>query len=386
MFIHRIKVAGLLSFGPTGIDLPLQGLNVLIGPNGAGKSNLLAVLSLLKAAPDQLAHPIQARGGVKEWLWQGPGSKSRAVVETIVDYPPGPGPLRHLWRIAEHGARLEVTEEQIAFASPAQEDPTNLIYRFQGKRAVLRARQKQQRPWQWRREELKPEESILSQVRGPATYPALRWLQSQYRQMALYRDTNLATALRQAQSSRGLDSFLSETGENAALVFNSMRLQTRSELLPALSALYPNIQGLHIKIVDGRLLFLLEEGSGIQVPATHLGDGTLHYLCLLLVLLHPNPPPLIALEEPETGLHPDVIPELADLLVRASQRTQLIVTTYSPMLIDALSDHAASVVVCTREEGQSRFERLDAEDLKAWLHEYSLGDLWNMGKIGGNRW
>ncbi len=174
MFIHRIKVAGLLSFGPTGIDLPLQGLNVLIGPNGAGKSNLLAVLSLLKAAPDQLAHPIQARGGVKEWLWQGPGSKSRAVVETIVDYPPGPGPLRHLWRIAEHGARLEVTEEQIAFASPAQEDPTNLIYRFQGKRAVLRARQKQQRPWQWRREELKPEESILSQVRGPATYPALR--------------------------------------------------------------------------------------------------------------------------------------------------------------------------------------------------------------------
>ncbi len=204
--------------------------------------------------------------------------------------------------------------------------------------------------------------------------------------MALYRDTNLATALRQAQSSRGLDSFLSETGENAALVFNSMRLQTRSELLPALSALYPNIQGLHIKIVDGRLLFLLEEGSGIQVPATHLGDGTLHYLCLLLVLLHPNPPPLIALEEPETGLHPDVIPELADLLVRASQRTQLIVTTYSPMLIDALSDHAASVVVCTREEGQSRFERLDAEDLKAWLHEYSLGDLWNMGKIGGNRW
>lgn len=72
MLIHRLKVAGLLSFGPEGIDLPLQPLNVLIGPNGSGKSNLLEVLALLRASPNDLPAPIKAMGGVEEWLWKAP--------------------------------------------------------------------------------------------------------------------------------------------------------------------------------------------------------------------------------------------------------------------------------------------------------------------------
>ncbi len=386
MLIQRIRVTGLLSFGPEGIDLPLQGLNVLIGANSAGKSNFLSVLALLQATPTHLAHPIKERGGVSEWLWKGSGSEHQATVETLIDYPSGPRPLQHMWRITEHGSRLEVMEERIAFESPAKDDSSDLIYRFQGRQALLRQRQKKQRPLHFRREELSPEESILSQVRGPAIHPALRWLQSQYRQIVLYQDKGFATTLRQAQSRMGSDTFLTETGNNAAQVFSSMRMQVGHEFLGALQDLYPNIQDIHIKLVDGKLLFLIEEGPGTQIPATHLSDGTLRYICMLLVLMHPNPPPLVAIEEPETGFHPDVIPELAVLLVRASQRTQLIVTTYSHMLIDALSDHASSVVVCTREEGQSRFERLDADALRTWLYEYSLGDLWSMGQIGGNRW
>ena len=71
MLIRRLKVGGLLSFGPQGIDLPLEQLNVLIGPNGSGKSNLLEVLALLKASPTNLPEPVKEMGGVKEWLWKG---------------------------------------------------------------------------------------------------------------------------------------------------------------------------------------------------------------------------------------------------------------------------------------------------------------------------
>ena len=86
------------------------------------------------------------------------------------------------------------------------------------------------------------------------------------------------------------------------------------------------------------------------------------------------------------GLHPDIMPHIAELLVHASARTQLVVTTHSRMLVDALTDRPESVVVCSKVGGESRLERLDTEPLKAWLNKYTLGELWSKGELGGNRW
>ena len=72
MLLHRLKVSGLLSFGPKGVDLPMEPLNVLIGPNGSGKSNFLEAMALLQAAPRDISEPISRMGGVREWLWKGP--------------------------------------------------------------------------------------------------------------------------------------------------------------------------------------------------------------------------------------------------------------------------------------------------------------------------
>ena len=115
-------------------------------------------------------------------------------------------------------------------------------------------------------------------------------------------------------------------------------------------------------------------------------DGTLRYLSLLAVLLDPDPPPWIGIEEPELGLHPDIVFELANLLVKASQRTQLVVTTHSHTLVDALTDHPTSVVACGKHEGQTWFKRVTPGVAEAWLNDNSLGQVWSMGGIGGNRW
>src|SRR5712692_5077744 len=106
MLIRRLRVSGLLSFGPQGIDLPMEPLNVLIGPNGSGKSNLLEVLALLRASPTNLAAPVKM-GGVWEWLWKGQESPHEASIEAIVDYPQGNQHLRHALKIVEHGGRFE---------------------------------------------------------------------------------------------------------------------------------------------------------------------------------------------------------------------------------------------------------------------------------------
>ena len=122
-------------------------------------------------------------------------------------------------------------------------------------------------------------------------------------------------------------------------------------------------------------------------PSNRLSDGTLKFLCLLAVLLNPQPPPLICIEEPELGLHPDALSLVAEALAEASERTQLIVTTHSPALVDAFSGRPEAVVVCERvSHGASELRRLSRKQLDIWLERYSLGELWRKGEIGGNRW
>ncbi len=145
------------------------------------------------------------------------------------------------------------------------------------------------------------------------------------------------------------------------------------------------IDDVSVKVYGGTAqIFLHERGLRQPIPATRLSDGTLHYLCLLAILCHPEPPPVVCLEEPEIGLHPDVMPTLAELLLQASERTQLIVTTHSADLVSELSHVPEAVVVCERDDEGSCMQRLDAAELKEWLDRYTLGDLWRMGEIGGN--
>jgi len=105
----------------------------------------------------------------------------------------------------------------------------------------------------------------------------------------------------------------------------------RARLIEALKKLYDGIDDFDVQVEGGTVQVFFHE-DGITVPATRLSDGTLRYLCLLAILCHPNPPPLMCIEEPELGLHPDILPTLADLIRKASERCQLIVTTHSDIL------------------------------------------------------
>ena len=122
------------------------------------------------------------------------------------------------------------------------------------------------------------------------------------------------------------------------------------------------------------------------MPATRLSDGTIRFICLLAILCHPKPPALICIEEPELGMHPDIIPTLAKLLIEASEKTQLIVTTHSDILVNELNIMPDAILVCEKENGATTIQNLDPALLKEWLKEYSLGELWLKGEIGGMRW
>jgi predicted ATPase len=179
---------------------------------------------------------------------------------------------------------------------------------------------------------------------------------------------------------------LLEDGSNLGLVLNNLQYQIGSRaIIEKLKTVYQEAEELSVKIYGGTVqIFIREEGLIQPIPATRLSDGTLRYLFLLALLLDPTPPPLICIEEPEIGLHPDMMSTIADLLVEASERTQLIVTTHSEALVSSLPPE--SVLVCERDYQGTHLRRLNPERLQKWLENYSLGELWSMGEIGGTRW
>ena len=393
MLIHRLDARGLLSFGTQGIDLDLRPLNVLIGPNGSGKSNLLETITLLKAAPGDLAGAI-TRGGnaVRDWIWSGEPKVSEAAIEAILDNPKSSQHLRHELKFAARGQRFEVTEEHITNEHAHGGFPTPyLYYENAGGRATINyldtAGENTKRNLRF--ETVDSEQSILAQRKDPDHYPVLTHLGEVLSRIRFYREWEFGrdTVLRAPQKTDRSNDFLREDAKNLGLVLNSLRRspKVKTRLIEFLRRLYDGITDFEVIIEANTVQVFFHEGN-IEVPATRLSDGTLRYLCLLAILCHPTPPPLVCIEEPELGLHPDVLPTLSELLLEASERSQLIVTTHSEVLVDALTDHPECIVVCEKRDGQTKMRRLQANELTDWLKRYGLGDLWRRGEIGGNRW
>jgi predicted ATPase len=120
-----------------------------------------------------------------------------------------------------------------------------------------------------------------------------------------------------------------------------------------------------------------------EQSAADLSDGTLRFLFLLTVLASPSPPPLIAIDEPETGLHPSMLPIIAEYAVDAAMRTQVIFTTHSPQFLDAFVDTKPTTTVAKWENGETTLKVLADEQLDYWLKEYSLGALFKSGELEG---
>jgi len=124
-----------------------------------------------------------------------------------------------------------------------------------------------------------------------------------------------------------------------------------------------------------------QKGSDFPFQPNQLSDGTIRFICLTTSLLQPDPPATVVIDEPELGLHPYAISMLADLIRSASERTQVIISTQSPTLLDYFDP--GQIVVVNRREGRSSFERLDEGSLASWMEDYSVGELWQKNVVQG---
>jgi len=407
--IKRLHVRHLLSFGEEGIDLELGPLNVLIGPNGSGKSNLIETIGLLQNTPKDLGEPIREGGGISEWLWKGSVSKAPvAEIEALVNlsypmersgfrFPSSQAPsvisvirsIRYSLSFTKANFQLDVVNERIEseVPSPGHERPY-LYFGYENGRPMLNVGGN---PRFLRRAEINPQQSVLSQRKDPEQYPEVSYLGQLFALIRLYRDWEFGI---NARSREGCTpdvkvDFLEEDASNFALVVHTLRNnpRVREELIRYMKMFYESATDVHGAVREGgRVEIFLEEVGRFTTPAIRLSDGTLRWIALLTILLHPDPPRVVCIEEPELGLHPDMIRPLAQLLIEASKRMQLIVTTHSDDLIDGLTEVPEAVIVCEKRGASTTVQRLDRPRLTAWLEQYTLGQLWRTGEIGGNRW
>ena len=387
VLLRRIALQNLLSFGPDETMLELGPLNLVIGPNGSGKSNLIAAIGLLQAAPRDLAAPIGEGGGIGGWLHERSSVRTGSI-NAVVDLPGRSGALHYCLSVEEQLHRFRVRMESVADVEPANgqgsgrahyvySDGTGTLVPRNGAKRLLAV------------EDVDPRQSVFSQLKDPQTFPEITDLGKSFGRIRIYRERPFGRRipLRLPQPADLPNRILAEDTSNLGLVLNRLRLTppVKKRLLDAARKLYAGITDFDVIVEGGTVQVFLEE-DGITVPAVRLSDGTLHYLCLLAILCHDDPPPLVCIEEPELGLHPDIMPTLAALLREASTRCQLLVTTHSDVLVDAFTDEPERVIICEKHEGRTALRRLNQNDLARWLARYSLGELWMKGEIGGSRW
>lgn len=408
-FLKSIRPVNLLSFGPNTPEIELRPLNILIGPNGSGKSNLIEIIRLLHYLPDKDPWSVvMETGGVNEWIWKGPkGSDSRSTLRadfSLGDITGGhsasnPRLFDLTIALDKFDSSFRVNSETLGTTS--DEGGRNTLFSWfersgsQGE-IHLRFGRADGGPIRF---DLNLDRSVLSQLTSPQlqafgigqalpeVFEIVDFLQSLdfHQDWEFGADLTVRDPIPVGQPIERLE----ENGYNLAQMLAYYRDYNRpiyARCRELMKRFYEPFEDLDVRLIGTHLQVAIQEEGGFSTPAYRLSDGTLRWLALLVILLNPTPAPVTCIDEPELGLHPDMISILADLLVEASEKTQLIVTTHSSALVDAFSDSPESICICEKFEGATQIRRLNSERLAIWLKDYSLGHLWASGEIGGNRW
>lgn len=364
--------------------MPLGALNLITGANGSGKSNLYRALRLLaEAAQGGIVSSLAREGGFGSTLWAGPENISRAMKKGTVRVEGGPRqePINlKLGFLAEDvGYSIELGRPQqpppgfsgdpeikleAVWGAPTLR-PSSLLAERRGPHVKLRD---DADGWKTIGKHLSGFESMLSTMSDPERAPELLSLREEVRSWRFYdhfRADSDAPA-RQAQIGT-LTPVLSHDGRDLAAAIQTIRAIGDGAALDA--AVNDAFPGARVDVECGDRFTMTFEQHGLLRPlsAAELSDGTLRYLLWIAALLTPRPPSLMILNEPETSLHPDLLPALARLIEKASKRTQVWVVSHASRMIAALKEaKGCNAITLTKELGQTEIEGQGLLDAPPW--------------------
>ncbi|MFA6921457.1 MAG: AAA family ATPase [Gallionella sp.] len=367
-------------------------LNVIIGPNGTGKSNLLRFLELISvSAQGKLGKYVQSLGGMDPIVWDGESTSIKFTMETK---PAGHrlDPEQYELELVRLGAgsSYRIENERLINSHKHRKGAENKPFNFLERRIrTAFIFEENSHTFISAEEYVSDEESLLSVASGPFTINRfIPPFQKELASIAVYRDlnTNTDAPIRQSAISR-MEKRVDPDGQNLISVMHTLYTGDRdfkNDINSAMRAAFGDDfeELIFPPAADQRIQLRIRWKSlRREQSASDLSDGTLRFLFLLTVLASPSLAPVIAIDEPETGLHPSMLPLIAEYAVEASKRSQIILTTHSPQFLDAFEETRPTTTVAKWVNGETTLQTLRDEDLDYWLKEYSLGNLFRSGEL-----
>ncbi|MDR3613308.1 MAG: AAA family ATPase [Candidatus Obscuribacterales bacterium] len=376
MALKDFKISGYRSIRD--VWLKLKQINMIVGPNGSGKSNLYRALYLTScAAAGRLASSIVEEGGMESILWA--GARSRKEME----HAPR---VRFSIRVNDYEYNLALGRADDIRPPFFHDDPlikVEDLFRIKnGHRTTLLRRRNlrisakdakgNDSEYTLR---MSDNESVLSGLREPLTYPELTMFRQEFLDWRFYHHfrTDQESPLRRPQRSL-MTPIMAHNGKDlvpalATIIYSS----NPTKFLNALEEAFPGAEvSIQTKGPASATLKMKFPGVSKIFDTSELSDGTLQYLCLLAALLSERPPAFLAINEPETSLHPRLYEPLARLIVNASHQSQLWITTHSQELADHVLDMTGySPLELEKIDGETRLKgvRLGEHNSKEYLDE-----------------
>lgn len=367
MPIDRVNIKNFKSIRDSG-DIYIRPINILIGPNGVGKSNFINFFKLLNSIYKKRLKFYTAENGYENRILYFGRKRSKSLEGSIV-FKPENGNTNNRYNF-----KLLPLIQDSGFYFEEDLGGYNIFANGYGEK--------------WDYINLGGEGKEESELRNN-TADRADFLCDYFEDFNVFHfhDTSSGSPLKQANNTRDYD-YLKEDGTNLAAFLYKIK-ETNPKHFKVIEytvrSVAPFFERFDLKpdAKNPEMIFLnwLEKGSDDYFNAHNLSDGTLRFIALSTLLLQPKLPKTIILDEPELGLHPFAIAKLAGMIKKASVQSQIILSTQSVNLVDHFS--ANDIIVVNREDNQTVFKRQSEENLKVWLEEYSIGELWEKNVIGG---
>ncbi len=425
--IKSIRLKNFFSFKDEKIDFTIN-TNLLIGINGSGKSNLLKALKILKeGVNNKLENLILYKwGGFDNISFSGnteneeiqkegnPFNKyNTGEIETItLEYEFDKKILNYdfiksniFYKIIIYKVRGQsnylIMEYMYADVGEIKNFP---IINFQaGKGNVFTTGNKEvlkkylntdnERAWflRYENEQLNPKELVLGQLNDPIINPVQFGIKKILNEIIVYDnfDTGFNSQMRKSIIATSENKLL-PNGSNLVQVLNTIKItdgRSFNKIIEKLQEVNPYFIGIDYNILGGGTIELLlnEEFLNKPVHISNISDGTLKYLCLLSIFYNPKRGTIICIDEPETGLHPDMIVGISEAIKETSGDTLYIISTHSDNLLNQFDLN--NIFIFEKDENnQTKVNKYNEDDFKDWYEEFFAGKMWRSGDIGGNRW
>lgn len=401
--IKSIRLTNFFSFKDEKIDFHPE-VNLMVGVNGSGKSNLIKAIRLLKTAADgngtNLPELIVGKwGGFENVIWKGREANvdtdsfhlefvfDREALNKFGSFAFEEDVVFELAFIRKRGLDNYYISESIGMVSGF-----SFLEGINGAGQITEWEQNgTHKPAVASFDPVFSGLSLITDLDKERYMPLIQLKRAIF-EIAIYNDfdTSENSAIRRAISATSSHRRLLGSGDNLAQMLNTINIKYKSAfkaILGKLKDVNEHFSGIDFHFLgSGTLEMLLDEdGLGSPVHITHVSDGTLRFLYLLTILLNPERGRFICIDEPEVGLHPDMIYGIASAVQEVMGETTFLIATHSENVLNSFS--VENVRVFEKDEMNSTLVRQFREDdFAGWYDEFSPGAMWRAGDMGGKRW